>query len=100
MNRLAQLKKIALSLEEITSNKRGSTKRVKILGASVMHPAQLADIGCRWAVLYQGSIVATRRTEAEAHRVDKGSEVLPLERCTNEQLSYYCTARNLFFIRG
>lgn len=75
-------------------------KRVKILGASVLHPGQLADLGCRWAVLHEGDIVALCRTEEEARWCDAGPDTLPLEQCTNEQLSYYCAHRNLFFTRG
>lgn len=75
-------------------------KKVKILGVSLLSRNQLADIGCRWAVLHVNDIVALYRTEEEALACNTGTHVQPLEHCSNEKISDYCSRNNLFFTRG
>jgi hypothetical protein len=75
-------------------------KKVKILGISLLNSNQLADIGCRWAVLNVNDIVAICRTEEEALACDAGTHVQPLEHCSNEKISDYCSRNSLFFTRG
>jgi hypothetical protein len=74
--------------------------KVKIFGGAAQHLMLIQPIKVSFAALHEGEIVATYANREDAESADYADEAKPLERCTNEQLSEYCTRRGLFFTRG